>query len=453
MNILLLNENPVVNKLVTLSAQKTSDTLDVVDSVENITKESYDLLVIDDTLYSDDIFALIQEKTTYKSSLFICARDTQTTEGFNDVLKKPFLPTDLVELFSSIAKDVQQMEAMPAEEPIEELEPIETLDDIDTLEDDFEEEIDLSAPPTQSVLDDDEAQKVKDLLDETSDEFDDLDDELDLNNIELDDELDLELEDGLELETEATPTDAKEEEALVEEDFDLELEDSLEDAFDLEEDDTLQEVLENDVELESEATQTASIEEEELVEEEKENLEIDDTIEEDFDLESENVPEESLETDSFEDAFDLEEESLEDVVENDLEAETLVDAMSEDMNIEDQIEAAVGELSPEDLEEEVSEETLLEIAENEINSFDQLSSKDLKLAIGEEIEEDDVEEEEIEPEPAIEEEPEIEEEVLEETHDGVEALKNLLAALSDKNVAASLKGMKININITLGENS
>jgi uncharacterized membrane protein len=32
----------------------------------------------------------------------------------------------------------------------------------------------------------------------------------------------------------------------------------------------------------------------------------------------------------------------------------------------------------------------------------------------------------------------------------VEALKNLLAALSDKKVAASMKGMQITINITLG---
>ena len=43
--------------------------------------------------------------------------------------------------------------------------------------------------------------------------------------------------------------------------------------------------------------------------------------------------------------------------------------------------------------------------------------------------------------------------VKDNTQDGVEALKNLLVALSDKNVAASMKGMKISINITLGDNS
>ena len=36
MKILLLNDNPVVNKLVTLSAQKTSDKLDVVNSIDSI---------------------------------------------------------------------------------------------------------------------------------------------------------------------------------------------------------------------------------------------------------------------------------------------------------------------------------------------------------------------------------------------------------------------------------
>ena len=98
---------------------------------------------------------------------------------------------------------------------------------------------------------------------------------------------------------------------------------------------------------------------------------------------------------------------------------------------------------------EVDEETLLDIATTEINSLDKLTSKDLKLAIGEEVDESDVE--------PIEEIDDIEDESIqmdEDSHegeDGVEALKTLLEALSDKNVAASLKGMKISINITLGD--
>jgi uncharacterized membrane protein len=101
--------------------------------------------------------------------------------------------------------------------------------------------------------------------------------------------------------------------------------------------------------------------------------------------------------------------------------------------------------------------------------MDALTSRDLKLAIGEEVEEEPEEELE-ESEPEIEKESldassldteDIDEDVLtQETevtkstadeNEGVESLKKLLAALLDHDVAASLKGMKISINITLGD--
>ena len=55
MKILLLNDNPVVNKLVTLSAQKTSDELDFALHVEDVAYTSYDLVVVDDSLGGDEI--------------------------------------------------------------------------------------------------------------------------------------------------------------------------------------------------------------------------------------------------------------------------------------------------------------------------------------------------------------------------------------------------------------
>ena len=120
------------------------------------------------------------------------------------------------------------------------------------------------------------------------------------------------------------------------------------------------------------------------------------------------------------------------------------------------------------MESEVDEDTLLEVEASGIDSLDDLTSRDLKIAVGEDVEE--LEEEIVEPEEEIaEEKPEEEESLLEEDElqeedaptieaepsevpEGVEALKNLLTALSDKNVAASMKGMKISINITFGDN-
>ncbi len=313
MNILLINDNPVVNKLVTLSAQKTSDNLEVVDSLENLESSTYDLVVIDDTLYSDELHIELNAKVQYSSSLYICARDAEEVSDFTKILKKPFLPTDLVELFSVLSKVVDEidlsvldeheneasLELQELEDEIEELESLDEELDLGELEDELEEEM-----TGDRILDAEEAQKVKDLLEET-----------DMN---IDDELLLEAEEEI------------------------------------------------------------------------------------------------------------------------------------DIDIASQIENAVEDLSEEDLESEVDEGTLLNIVSGDLDS---LTSRDMKIAVGEDV--DSVEAEVLEEDTAsieeeIEEDVRVEETVIEENK-GVEALKNLLAALSDKNVAASMKGMKISINITLGD--
>ncbi|MFK5937304.1 MAG: hypothetical protein QM497_02805 [Sulfurimonas sp.] len=405
MKILLLNDNPVVNKLVTLSAQKTSDELEVVTSIDEISSNTYDLLVVDDNMYNDSLFNDIKEKATFSQSLYICSRDAEQVEEFSSSIKKPFLPTDLVELFSVISHDIDTVdlstkeedtpdiaeEELVADEPQETEEELIFDDDELELEDDEEltldedeleldEELSLDTEIHESVLDNEEAQKVKDLLDETSEE------------LELDEELELE-----------------------------------------EEDETVEEELELDEELELE-------DEDETVEEELE-------IDEELDIEDDDeAVEEALELDE-----ELELEDDDEAVEEELE-------IDEELDIEDQIKVAVNELSEDDLNSEVHEETLLDIATNEINSFDTLTSKDLKIAIGEEVEET---EEEVAAETKVEDIELTTDEIVEDeevqtqsdtSNNGVEALKKLLEALTDKDVAASMKGMKISINITLGDN-
>ncbi|QOP45076.1 hypothetical protein [Sulfurimonas paralvinellae] len=229
MKILLLNDNPVVNKLVTLSAQKTSDELDIVTNVNDVVGTSYDLVVVDDSIGSDDVLEALRSKLAFSKSLYICSRDAVEATGFDATLKKPFLPTDLVELFAMFDKEIEKDADAPQsqsveeglqesdtaatathEEEIEELEDIDGMGDLDHLDelDEFEdialdEEVDLEMDDLEldveggedlvldddsedetligeesledenlgeSVLDDEEAQKVKELLDETDEE-------------------------------------------------------------------------------------------------------------------------------------------------------------------------------------------------------------------------------------------------------------------------------------------
>ncbi|MEA3227744.1 MAG: hypothetical protein U9P38_01595 [Campylobacterota bacterium] len=406
MTILLLNDNPVVNKLVTLSAQKTSDELDVVDSIDDIKNSSYDLLVLDDTVYDSEILNKLQEKITYKKSLFIYSKTSKEVSGFTSTLKKPFLPTDLVERFSVMGREIS--EAVPEiEEEISELDNEIALDEL-SLDDELPtlgEELSL----------DDELPSLDDELSLESlsadDELTDLDDELSLENISLDEEVDS---------IEELPSIEDEEIALEES---LNTESNMEEVLNEEDILEIQELLEDTEEVLPELEQEESEEPLDDIEE----LTLDDepaTLEEPLD---------DIEELTLDDEPATLEEPLDDTEELTLDDEpaTLEEPL-------DDIEELTLDDEPATLEEPISE------VKNS-DTLDTLTSTDIKIAIGE-----DLPEEEVQPEIEKIEEPQVETTTNDSDNSNVTALKNLLTALSDKDISASLKNAKISINITLG---
>ena len=405
MKILLLNDNPVVNKLVTLSAHKTSDELEIVESVDAIELDSYDLLVVDDTLYSQETIEALQEKITYSKSLYICSRDSEPVESFTSTLKKPFLPTDLVELFSVLGKEANSVD-LSEDEPEEEMEELSLdLDDVIAEENESDDDDILDLGSLEDLDIEDEL-----ILDEEDDIV------LDEEDILLDED-DLALDEELSLDEDDLALDDDMQENILDKDEVQEVQDLLEETNS--DDFTLDEELEEELE--------------EVLEQESEELNIDEALLEEEIAELEEDLEEDLAV-----ADNFEEESEEEIeIADDFEEE-----LEDDLDLESQIENAVEELSEEELDSEIDVDTLMDITANDLSDIDALTSNDLKLAIGEDV----AEQEEI-----------VEEDVNDavdtnEEVDGVEALKNLLTALSDKNVAASMKGMKISINITLGDN-
>ncbi|MDD2651430.1 MAG: hypothetical protein PHX44_00065 [Sulfurimonas sp.] len=428
MNILLLNNNPVVKKLVTLSVQKTSDELHTAESVEAIEAGEYDLLIIDDALYSDEIMDEMASKISYRESLFICSKDAKEQGEFTKTLKKPFLPTDLVETLISLAKIVDTVNLektfgindedfdvaddalfhdFDTDESLDELENIDTLEeveDLDTLEasdEDAYNEAALEDVKDECVLDKDELQEVQSLLEETEEdaEIEDFDD-FDFDTMEEGkEEESFDFEDDA-LEAEDIKTQEEEPSETINEDL-----------FSFEEEEIKEPEIEDELDFE---------EQEETEPQEEPEEEVEDILEEeDFEIE----PEEALEEDSFEEE-NLEEEDL-----------------------ASQIQEAVDSLSDEDLQTELDEDILLNIGS--------LTSKDLKLAIGEEVQEEQpdlcdlaISQEDVTVEKA---ETKSSLESPSQSSNGVEALKKLLEVLSKEDIAASLQGMKININITLGD--
>ena len=108
MNILLVNTDAVVTKLVTLSTQKTGHRLDVATSIESIREENYDLLILDGGLFSRDFLEQINDKVLYAHSIFITTRESPEEALFEKLLYKPFLPTELLLMLHLINTAVQE---------------------------------------------------------------------------------------------------------------------------------------------------------------------------------------------------------------------------------------------------------------------------------------------------------------------------------------------------------
>jgi uncharacterized membrane protein len=385
MKILLLNNNPVVNKLVTLSAQKTSDELSIADSVEAIESKSYDLLIVDDALYGEGVMQEINSKIKFNKSLYICSKEADFAEEFTKTLKKPFLPTDLVDMLISLGKMTETIELDKIDETHDKFESFDNLEELD-------EELDLDLDELDGL---DELDELDDLDEKLDEDVEDVE----FKNSEHDAAMDGVLDKDELQEVQNLLEETEMEEDLGFDDSDLELEDFVED----------EEV--SSKKAEAEEVEDLGFDESDLELEEVEKVE---KVEENKELEEDLEPQEAAE--EFED-------------------------------LESQIESAVQALSDEDLQTEVDQDLLFNI--------DSLSSRDLKLAIGEEVNEEEFDETLDEDSRKVEEFEEdfsIDEDSIDKDGDkGVEALKKLLKALSSEDVVASLKGMKISINITLGD--
>lgn len=467
MKILLFNDNPVVRKLVALSAQKTKDELSVVWSIDEIQESDYDLLIVDDAIYNDVMFSELQEVVSYKSSLLMATRGQAVPSGFDNVIHKPFLPTDLVDMFIQIEKkifsasaqsSVKEVSAEPELSSSTEQEPFYAINLEETLPD-------LSSGEDNLELDDLESFDLGDLEGEI--------------NLTVDDDLDLEGLESIEDEMAQTAILDKEE---VQEVQNL-LDDAESDEWTEEEEievKPIDEMVNRTYGLED----TTEFSEEDLLSEETELPQDDDILAEDFVLDD-ALEDQSLVEDAEEPLPDdlVLDESLDGELELEIPDDLLLD--DEELgDLESQIESAVNTLEPEmlnselelgdfdlDLDDSLMEDLELSEVKNDemqmddADPFDLLDEKELKRAVGEEVEE----EVEAEAEPIIEEVEDIFDDTLETvveevsqpreensneikpSHaEGVEALQALLKALTNEEVAKSLKALNISININFG---
>lgn len=209
MNILLINTNPVVSRLVSLCMRDRSITFEEVDLVSEVSGTYYDIVFIDDASYHDEVAAFLDTINIAKV-VFLSSRDSGEEIGgiFDAVIKKPFLPSQIQAVLDSFKNEETSL-LSKKENEVEEHFIFPLSSDEETSKEEEEvikenaatsaEEEKKKAP---KVLDSRDIEQIKALLEEDEDEI--------LPLIDLEDEAEYEVrkvemitqkleEDGLEI--------------------------------------------------------------------------------------------------------------------------------------------------------------------------------------------------------------------------------------------------------------
>ncbi|HEC0842303.1 highly acidic protein [Campylobacter jejuni] len=357
MKILLLNENPVVSRLVSLSAKKMSYDFEELNAYsENL--GNYDVIVVD----SDTPAPLKILKEKCDRLIFLAPRNQNVEDIDAQILQKPFLPTDFLNLLNN--KDVNK------HAPV----------DLPMLSNDENPYADISLDLDNLNLDD---LPDENSLDINSDGMEDLSFDDDVQDDNANKTLETQNLEDENLEQEATKEQTQED---IQTDLDLTLEDGESEKEDLSQEhtaldaepslDELDDKNDEDLEI-KEDDKNEEIEKQELLDDSKTNtLEMQEELSESQDdnanktLETQNLEDENLEDEN------LEQETTKEQIQEDIQTDldlTLEDSKNEKEDLSQEHTALDTEPSLDELDDKNDEdlEDNKELQAN-ISDFDDL---------------------------------------------------------------------------------
>ncbi|XAK02939.1 hypothetical protein AAID96_02290 [Campylobacter coli] len=505
MKILLLNENPVVSRLISLSAKKMSYDFEEINTYdENL--GHYDVIIVD----SDTPAPLKILKEKCDKLIFLAPRN-QSVDIEAQILHKPFLPTDFLNLLNQENLKIDDSIVLPIDESENPYADISL--DLDSLNlDDLPDENNNAQESDFSLEESLESLTLDDMEEEEASQkeiaSENIDEELNLDDLSLDEEQ--EEDDSISKQVETSHLEEKHEEALealsqddilndeVSEEKEEELEtqeqdveeqDKIEDIQELEdktvdldndlsEDDensNAQEISIDDVLDAKEETQPDVLKEEELDKTQAQDFVADDfpiVEEQETELDFDDIPEDA----EFLGQAKEEDEAVEDflpVVEDqeNLDEHDEFEEMS-NLSTQDQIKEELAQLD--ELEYDIDSDDSIKVLEDfkeepilddkdlpsndeevivpklEINDFDSLKESDIQAALGEEIstlkdnkdEKLETKEEQLSSETS--------EEIVNELSQSIAGA--ITSSIKDDTLKAALKGMNMNINISISFN-
>ncbi|PJP33737.1 hypothetical protein CV483_01725 [Campylobacter jejuni subsp. jejuni] len=429
MKILLLNENPVVSRLVSLSAKKMSYDFEELNAYsENL--GNYDVIVVD----SDTPAPLKILKEKCDRLIFLAPRNQNVEDIDAQILQKPFLPTDFLNLLNN--KDANKHTSIDLPMLSNDENPYADISlDLDNLNlDDLPDEnsLDINSEGMEDLSFDDDAQddnankilETQNLEQETIKEQTQEDTQTDL---------DLTLEDG-----------ESEKEDLSQEHTALDTEPSLDEL-----DDKNDEDLEDNKELQANISDFDDLP---VVEEQEKEMDFDDLPEDAEFLGQAKDNEESEEV--LEEFAPVVEEDVQDEMDDFTSNLSTQDQIKEELAQLDELDYGIDSDNSSKVLEDFKDEPILddkELGTNEeevvvpnlnISDFDTLKESDIQEALGEEILEKNEE-------PIVSDvtKDDNSEEIVNELSQSIAGA--ITSSIKDDTLKAALKGMNMNININI----
>lgn len=170
MKVLLINANPAVSRMFALCTRNEDIVLDEVKRIDALKDADYDLLFVNDASYEEEISVLFAKKRIRKK-VFISYNE-EPVEGFDLTIKKPFLPSQIIEVIESIdmseeiEEDEEEMLTLSSDSEEEQQYKEEVLPPIFPLiSKEGEDILEIAEEDAPEVLDSKEVEKIKALLD------------------------------------------------------------------------------------------------------------------------------------------------------------------------------------------------------------------------------------------------------------------------------------------------
>ena len=435
MKILLLNENPVVSKLINLSAQKMSYEISELSAYED---GIYDVIIVDSDTQADLDFL----KDKCKRLIYLNPRNKECKLDV-EILSKPFLPTDLLNLLSQEPSKEAVIEggevkledlSLDEEQEGENLSE-ETLSLEENLDKQEEKQENLEPEKLEGVKLEGENLENKEISNKENLENSNLDENLNKEVKEEDLELNLsEEEKGQESEQETLENESEEKsENLKFENLENEQESENVEVENLKSEEDLLPVVE---EQESEVSFDDLPKDAEFLGQEKEqSVEAEETL---------PVVEENKQEETQNEPLSTEEQIKEELAQ--------LDELDMDINQEDGAKVLEEFKDKPVLDDEVlgvSDEELV-VPNVELDEFANLKERDIKQALGEEVnfeEEQTTKETEMQNNFEKQELKISQDELMGELSQGIS--KAISASIKDDTLKAALKGMNMNINIKI----